>query len=305
MGLFINTLQERPTTSAATKLRRRRLMQGDPQGDPQPSGIEEDEEENAGKKPRTDNHGQIDKEEEDNQEAEAADKEKKKKKLKRKPKVPLKERAKGEKKERKKKTPNLRCNVCMVSMRRASIVRHFRRVHNLPSDVKWVRKEHPEVESEVEDNKKYVFDPADMVDFIDPEDPKVILQRKIERQTFRIDLLKEQALDNTKKMERYRIGKKLMQEEAEKQKQEIAQLKQEIMQLQQQHVQLKEEIALLKQENEDLKQQNYKLKQEKFGFVSNEQEQEGRDLKPTTEDTTTKEEQDSDTKGADQETGTL
>ena len=303
MGTFIYTLQEpnfqqeRPTTSAASKLRRRRLMQGDPQGDPQPSGIEEDEEENAGKKPRTDNHGQIDKEEEDNQEAE--DKEKKKKKLKRKPKVP---RAKGEKKERKKKTPNLRCNVCMVSMRRASIVRHFRRVHNLPNDVKWVRKDHPEVESEVEDNKKYVFDPADMVDFIDPEDPKVILQRKIERQTFRIDLLKEQALDNTKKMERYRIGKKLMQEEAEKQKQEIAQLKQEIMQLQQQHAHLKEVIALLKQENEDLKQDNYKLKQEKFGFVSNEEEEkEGRDLKPTTEDTTTKEEEQEE----DQETGTL
>ena len=36
--------------------------------------------ENAGKKPRKDNHAQIDKEEEDNQEAEAADKEKNKKK---------------------------------------------------------------------------------------------------------------------------------------------------------------------------------------------------------------------------------
>lgn len=300
MRMFLNSLQEtncqqeRPTTSAATKLRRRRQLQADPQGDPQPSGIEEDEhldeEENAGKKPRKDHHAQIVKDEEQNQKAEASDKEKKKNKRKRKPKVPPKESAKGEKKERKKKRPNLRCNVCMMSMRRASIVRHFRRVHNLPSDVKWVRKDHPEVESEVEDNKKYVFDPADMVDFKDPEDPKVILERKIEKQTFKIDLLKEQALDNMKKIERYRIGKTLMQEEAEKLKQEIAQQKQETTQLQQQYVQLKEEIALLKQENEELKQ---KLKQE------------GRDLKPTTEDTTTKEEQDSDTKGADQETGTL
>ena len=165
---------------------------------------------------------------------------------------------------RKRKSANLRCTDCGLSMRRGSIVRHFRRVHGLPPGVKWDRQEHPEVESEVEDTKTYVFDPAEMVDFIDPEDPKVMLERKIERQAFKIELLKEQSRDLMVANEKYKII--------------IKRLKKQVLKLQtekiRREIDQQEKVSDEKQ-SEEKEGSDEKVSEEKEGIEEKQSEEDG------------------------------
>ena len=131
-------------------------------------------------------------------------------------------------KRRKRKSINLKCKPCCLSIRRASMGRHCKRFHGFPADAKWVREEHPEVESESEEKKTYVFDPADNDDddFVDPNSPIEVLKRKVERQDMKIVLLEDQ---NILLKHRY-VG---MEKFLERQQKEMDKLREENKQLKQ------------------------------------------------------------------------
>ena len=213
---------ERPSTSASSKLKRRRPI-ATPDG-PQPSGLQESDE--GAEEPNDKTGGNA--EEGENQQEEKQVKIKKKRNSEKK--LPTEDGAATaeNRKRRKRKSLNLKCKPCSLSIRRASMGRHCKRIHGFPADAKWVRDEHPEVESEVEDEKTYVFDPADLDDddFVDPSSPIEVLKRTVERQDMKIVLLEDQ---NTMLKHRY-VG---MENYIERQQKEMAKLREENKQLKQ------------------------------------------------------------------------
>ena len=251
---------------------------------PQPSGMEVDndnDEDDDGdgivtKKQKVDGAEENDEMPKDNTQSEKAKEKKKRikdgkmpaKQIKKAGKMPVGEEKKKKRQGRKKKAPNLRCNDCGVSLRRASIVRHFRRVHGFSSDAKWIRAEHPEVVSEEEDNKTYVLDPADMVDFVDPEDPKEKLKRKIESLEFKVELLKDQ--NHT--LQVWKVRKEL----------EEKRLLEELTLLRSENLRLKQLSEERKKEGEESKPKEEEERKPKEGEESEPKEEE--DRKPKEEE---------------------
>ena len=296
--LILPSLQghpDQPSSSGGSKLRRRRITSC--ADGPQPSGVEEKDEESAAKKPKTDKEEEGEdipqqklkqvkgkkktktvmkateagKEEDETKKKKVIkktakvgkedDETKKKKVIKKTAKVGKKDDE--TKKKRKKKSQNLRCTECCLTMRRASIVRHFRRHHGLPTDARWIRTEHPEVVSQDEDNKTYVLDPADKddkADFIDEEDPIIILKRRVERQSFKIELLQE--------------GRKELQQQNDLLYKEVKRLQEKVETLTSENNRLKEaESSRLKEEKtQEVASEKQELASEKQEVASEKQE---------------------------------
>ena len=213
---------ERPSTSGLSKLKRRRTIATS--DGPQPSGLQESDE--VAEEPNDKTGGNA--EEGENQLEEKQVKRKKKRNSDMK--LPREDGAATDenRKRRKRKSINLKCKPCCLSIRRASMGRHCKRFHGFPADAKWVREEHPEVESESEEKKTYVFDPADNDDddFVDPNSPIEVLKRKVERQDMKIVLLEDQ---NILLKHRY-VG---MEKFLERQQKEMDKLREENKQLKQ------------------------------------------------------------------------
>ena len=138
---------ERPSTSGLSKLKRRRTIATS--DGPQPSGLQESDE--VAEEPNDKTGGKA--EEGENQLEEKQVKRKKKRNSDMK--LPREDGAATDenRKRRKRKSINLKCKPCCLSIRRASMGRHCKRFHGFPADAKWVREEHPEVESESEEKK--------------------------------------------------------------------------------------------------------------------------------------------------------